>query len=101
MLQERPETVETFITALLKGWREALDPGNKEEAISTVHQFDRDTPVEIIRKQLTATRRLMKPSDAVQIGGIDVEAWKQTERIMLEQKLIPGPVSVERILKNR
>ena len=101
MLRERPDTVENFVTALLSGWRQALDPENKEEAIATVHQFDRDTPVEIIRKQLTATRRLMKPSQAVQIGRIDMEAWKQTERIMLKQKLIPGPVSVEKILKDR
>jgi NitT/TauT family transport system substrate-binding protein len=57
--------------------------------------------VEIIRKQLTATRRLMKPSQAVQVGRIDMEAWKQTERIMLKQRLISGPVSVERILRDR
>ena len=41
----------------------------------------------------------MKPSSGIQIGRIDLEAWKQTEQIMLEQKLIPGPVSVERILR--
>jgi len=32
-------------------------------------------------------------------GSIDVEAWKQTERIMLAQKLIPVPVSVEKALR--
>jgi NitT/TauT family transport system substrate-binding protein len=101
MLQEHPDTVRNFVMALLKGWRQALDPRNKEEAIATVYQFDRDTPVKIIRKQLTATRKLMRPSGAFQVGRIDVEAWKQTERIMLEQKLIPGPISVEKILRDR
>ena len=99
MLRERRGTVENFVTALQKGWRQALDPKNEKEAVATVRQFDRDTPVAIIRKQLAATRRLIKPSDTFPIGRIDVEAWKQTEQIMLEQKLIPGPVSVERILK--
>jgi NitT/TauT family transport system substrate-binding protein len=98
-LNERPRTVASFIRALLQGWREALDPANREKAVATIQQFDKDTPVDTIRKQLAATRRLMKPSPRDQIGRIDIEAWRQTERVMLEQKLIPGPVFVERILR--
>jgi hypothetical protein len=30
---------------------------------------------------------------------IDMAAWKQTEEIMLAQKLIPVPVYVEKLLK--
>ena len=101
MLRECPGTVENFVTALRNGWRQALDPGNKKEAIAIVQKFDRDTPVEIIRKQLTATRKLVKPSDTFPIGRINMEAWKQTEQIMLAQKLIPGPVSVGKILQDR
>ena len=99
MLKEHGGTIRNFISALLQAWREALDPANKEKAVATIHRFDRDTPIKLIEKQLAATRILMKPSPAVEIGRIDVEAWKQTERIMLEQELIPRPVSVERILK--
>ena len=100
MLKEHPATAENFISALLQGWREALDPANKEKAVAAIRQFDKDTPIDIIRKQLAATRMLMKPPPGTAIGRIDVEAWKQTESIMLEQKLIPGPVSVERILRS-
>ena len=32
------------------------------------------------------------------MGAIDVAAWKETERIMLEQKLIAAPVGVENYL---
>jgi len=99
MLKERPETTQNFLRALLRGWREALDPANTEKAVATIYQFDKDTPIRLIRKQLAATRMLMKPSPGTAIGRIDVEAWKQTERIMLEQKLIPGPVCVKRILR--
>ena len=99
MFKERPRTIQNFVRALLQGWREALDPANKEKAVATIHQFDKDTPINIIRKQLAATRMLMKPSPGTAIGRIDVEAWKQTERIMLEQKLIADRVSVERILR--
>jgi NitT/TauT family transport system substrate-binding protein len=99
MLKERPTTIQNFISALLQGWREALDPPNKEKAVATIHRLERDIPIEVIRKQLAVTRMLMKPSPRVEIGNIDVEAWKQTETIMIEQKLIPGPVYVERILR--
>ena len=99
MFKERPGTIQNFVRALLQGWREALDPANKEKAVATIHQFDKDTPIDIIRKQLAATRMLMKPPPGTAIGRIDVEAWKQTERIMLEQELIAAPVSVERILR--
>ena len=99
ILKEKPTTIQNFSSALLQGWREALDPGNKEKAVATILQFDRDTPINTITKQLSATRMLMKPSQGIAIGSIDVEAWKQTERIMLEQRLIPDPVSVEKILR--
>jgi NitT/TauT family transport system substrate-binding protein len=99
MFKERPGTIQNFVRALLQGWREALNPSNKERAVATIHQFDKDTPIDVIRQQLAATRILMKPPPGTRIGKIDVEAWKQTERIMLEQKLIPGPVTVNRILR--
>jgi NitT/TauT family transport system substrate-binding protein len=99
LLKEQPELVHRFITALLQGWREALEPANQEKTARTVHAFDTETPVGIIGKQLEATRTLVRPSTEIDIGRIDMEAWAQTERIMLEQKLIPGPVFVERVLR--
>jgi NitT/TauT family transport system substrate-binding protein len=99
MLEERPETVKKFINALVQGWREALDPKNKEKAIETILKYNKETPEELVRKQLPATRVLMMPTSDSEFGKIDVEAWKQTEEIMLAQKLIPVPVYVEKLLK--
>lgn len=98
MLREQPGIVKGFVRALLQGWEEALEPANKEEAIATVQRFDKDTATKIIRDQLEATRKLMKPSSGSQVGEIDIEAWKETEKIMLDQRLIPRPIDVERIL---
>ncbi|MGD8513850.1 MAG: hypothetical protein PVG85_07870, partial [Deltaproteobacteria bacterium] len=77
-----------------------LDPANEEKAVETIHQFDKDTPIHLIRRQLAATRTLVKPSPGIEVGRIDVAAWAQTERIMVTQKLIPGPVFVERMLRS-
>jgi NitT/TauT family transport system substrate-binding protein len=98
MLQEHPDTVQKFISALLRGWRESLAPANKEKAIEVVLQHNRETPEDIVRKQLPVTRKLMMPAPDFEFGKIDTAAWKQTEKIMLDQKLIPAPVNVESLL---
>jgi NitT/TauT family transport system substrate-binding protein len=95
MLEERPQTVKRFKNALLQAWREALDPKNKDKALETVLKYNQETPQEIVRKQLPATRILMLPEPDFEFGKIDVAAWKQTEQIMLAQKLIAGPVHIE------
>jgi len=99
MLEENPATVNKFVAALLQGWREALDPANEEKAIAMLLKYDPETPEEIVRQQLPATRFLMMPSANFDFGKIDTAAWKQTEEIMLAQKLIPVPVYVEKLLK--
>jgi NitT/TauT family transport system substrate-binding protein len=99
MLEERPETVKRFMQALIEGWTEALDSENTEKAIKTVMKYNQETPEDIIRQQLPATRNLMLPKAGFQFGNIDVDAWKQTEAIMLDQKLIDNPVNIETRLK--
>ncbi len=99
MIQENPETVERFVRALLAGWEAALDPKNKQKALDTIHRFDKDTPLELIGEQWEVTRKLVKPADNIRIGTIDIDAWQQTEKIMLTQGQIPAPVHVEKYLK--
>ncbi|MBU1053317.1 MAG: ABC transporter substrate-binding protein [Proteobacteria bacterium] len=99
MLKQRPETVKAFLSALTKAWNEALDPANSDKTIDTIHKFDRDTSSDIMRQQLDITRQLMKPNEKTVFGEIDVDAWKETEKIMLEQKLIAVPVNIETRLK--
>jgi NitT/TauT family transport system substrate-binding protein len=96
---EQPDIVNKFRRALIEGWQEAVATENNEKAVSLLRQFDRDTPEEIIRRQLAATRGLIKPGPESDIGRIDISAWKQTEQIMLDQKLISGPVHLDNVLK--
>ena len=99
MIKEHPETVKKFVSALMKAWNEALNPVNSDKTVETILKFDKDTPSDVIRRQLDITRQLMKPSDKTVFGAINIAAWKQTESIMLEQKLIPAPVDIEKKLK--
>jgi NitT/TauT family transport system substrate-binding protein len=98
MLEKHPQTVKRFLDALLQGWREALDPQNEEKAVKVLLAADRETPEETVRKQLSATRRLMLPAPGFEFGKIDAGAWKQTAEIMAAQKLIAQTVALGNLL---
>jgi len=98
MVEKRPETVRRFLAALLEGWRAALDPSNREQAIRVLLEADRETPEEVVRRQLPVTRDLMRPPAGTEFGRIDAAAWRQTEEILRTQNLIAGPVDVEALL---
>lgn len=99
MIEQRPETVRRFVRALLQGWREAMDPENREKTLDTIQMFDKDTSRALLAEQLAVTRGLVHPSPGPAIGTIDVDDWQQTEKIMLQQQQIPAPVFVENVLK--
>jgi NitT/TauT family transport system substrate-binding protein len=99
MLQDRPETVKAFISALMRAWEAALDPANADKTLDTLARFDKETSPDIRKIQLDITRTLIKPDADTAIGTIDIPAWKQTEAIMIEQKQISEPVFVEKSLR--
>lgn len=99
MLKEHPEIVKKFVVTLLDAWEESLKSENKDQVLKMIGRFDKDTPADLLEEQLDVTKSLVKPTPKVKIGTIDVSAWRQTEKIMLDQKLIPKPVHVEKALK--
>ena len=94
MLEKSPDIVEKFLKALLKGWEAAMDPVNEAHTLEVVKKLDKGNNDVIRKKQLNATRSLIKPSVSVKIGTIDMEAWKQTEEMMLKEKQIKRPVNI-------
>lgn len=95
MMEKRPRVVEKFLNALLKGWEAAMEPANEGKTLKVVKKLDKLNNADIRKKQLDATRDLIKPSASIKIGTIDIKAWKQTESIMLKQKQIKNPVNIE------
>jgi len=94
MIKEHPRQVNSFLTALLKAWEASMDPANEAEVLAAVKKKDKGTRDDIRQKQLSATRELIKPDPGIRIGRIDVNAWKQTEDIMLTEKQIKTPVDI-------
>lgn len=99
MIAQQPDTVRLFIRTLLAAWTEALDPVNRDQALDVIQVKFKEASRGTIARQLTVTRGLIKPQTESVIGKIDVAAWQQTERIMLEQKQIKRPVQVTQYLK--
>jgi NitT/TauT family transport system substrate-binding protein len=93
LLKAKPQLVKRFLQALLKGWHEALDPINAAAAVALVRRYDPDTTEPLLQDQLLATRPLMRSADG-NVGRMDVDAWAQTEKILLTYKQIAAPVNI-------
>jgi NitT/TauT family transport system substrate-binding protein len=99
-LDARPDLTRRFVRAVLKGWRQAMEPANGEQVIEAVRRFDQDTAVDVMRRQLEATRKLVQPHPDITVGAIDRPGWRQTELIMLDHQQISKPVHVVDRLKS-
>jgi NitT/TauT family transport system substrate-binding protein len=99
-LDARADLTHRFVHAVLKGWRQAMDPAHGERVIEAVRRFDQDTAADVLRRQLEATRKLVQPHPDIAVGTIDRRGWRQTEMIMLDHHQISKPVRVEERLKS-
>jgi NitT/TauT family transport system substrate-binding protein len=99
IMDKNSELVKRFVRTLLMGWRGSMDPANADRTVEIVQKYDRDTSKKILKEQLDVTRGLIKPTPDAVIGAIDMDAWKQTERMMLDYGQIKKPVNVTKILK--
>lgn len=96
---EQPDLVARFVRSLLAGWQASLEPANAAKALATVANYDRDASPAVLSAQLSATRDVVLPDNGGRIGAIDTEAWRQTEKIMLDYHQIERPVDIVRYLK--
>lgn len=96
--ESRPELVQAFTQAVLKGWEQALDAKNGQLVADAVHEFDGSVGVKLIQEQLAATRALVL-SDIVPIGTIDKAAWRDSEELLFRQGLIARHVELSGVLK--
>lgn len=99
VMKNHPDRVKKFLTALLRGWEDAMDPDHEDMVLNALKNLDRGKDDEIRREQLIVTRTLIKPTASFKIGTIDINAWKQTEKIMLKLGQIKKSVHVETRLK--
>lgn len=98
LMSEKPAMVKLFITALLQAWEDALKPENEAAVLGAVKKLDGGISDDIRKKQLDATRELIRPDSSVRVGHLDADGWKQTETILLKEGQIKAEVGIERRL---
>lgn len=91
MVKESGGVVQKFVSATLRGWREALDPDNRDRAVDALALVLKESGApddpdfaERTAQQIDATSKLVVPPEDADygLGAIDLDAWEQTEEIM-------------------
>jgi NitT/TauT family transport system substrate-binding protein len=107
LLKDDREGVKRFLKALLRGWRESLNPTNQELATNAMLRYTQSTgnagaDTSLIREQIAVSRDLVIPSEGEKaIGKIDVNGWLMTEDIMVDQKLVERKVGIQNALDTK
>jgi len=97
-VRANPDLVRRFIRGLMAGWTEAMAIDNHEAVLELLQRYDKDTTRPVLDAQLGITRRMVQPTPTFAIGTLDVDGWRQTEAIMVNQRQIDGPVGIEQSL---
>jgi len=97
MINEKPDVVQRFVRATLKGYQYAIE--SPEKATPFVLQYDANLDVKAQEGTIHAMIPLMDTGDAP-IGYMDEAAWKTMHDILLEQGVISAPVDLKQVYTN-
>lgn len=97
MIQARPDLVERFVRATLKGYRDAVE--NAHDAVELTRKFDDLTDEEFQREGMQAQIPFIDTGDAV-IGWMDEGVWQNTQEVLLDQEIIASPVDLGALYTN-
>ncbi|MBD3894985.1 diguanylate cyclase [Halomonas sp. ML-15] len=91
LLEDRPERVEAFRDAALRGWAYALD--NVEEVAELITQYyptrNARYDIHFLRHEANKLRSLMQP-ELIEIGYINPSRWEAIAEVYLELGMIEG-----------
>lgn len=85
MIEQRPNVVERFLRATLKGWKDAL--GNTEEAIQVTMKYAQIQDEQFQTDMLNSLRPLVDTGKD-HIGWMSDKAWLQMHNILINQGIL-------------
>jgi ABC-type nitrate/sulfonate/bicarbonate transport system substrate-binding protein len=92
MIVEKPELVEGFLRATLKGWRYALE--NPIEAAEITRLYDDEDYGEREEFIITASSPLIHTGEN-RVGWMELEEWESIQEVLVEQGIIREPIELE------
>ncbi|MEZ5811039.1 MAG: ABC transporter substrate-binding protein [Rhizobiaceae bacterium] len=101
VIEEKPEVVQAFLTATLKGWKYAL--AHKEESIDVVMTQGSGLDRKHQELMLDEIERLIVDGNAGKagIGGIDMDVTKAVQDNLLRFDALKAPVDLDAAFTNR
>lgn len=95
---ERPDLVERFIRATLKGYQYAIE--HPQEMAELALKYDDTLDANLQSATMQAQIPLIDTGDAP-IGTMDEAVWQITQDILLEQEIISAPVDLKKVYTNQ
>ncbi|MGH8354592.1 MAG: ABC transporter substrate-binding protein [Pseudomonas sp.] len=96
LLQEKPEQVEAFVRASLKGWKYALE--HVEESVRLIQsRYAPGKSLEHLRFEAKALNNLIMP-ELVQLGHMNPSRWEHIANSYVQLGMARGPINLEGFL---
>lgn len=93
IIEKRPELVERFLRATLKGWTYALQ--NPKEAVEITRLYD-DEEYEAREEFIISASAPLIHTGESRIGWMEPDEWKSIQAVLLEQEIIQTPVDIQK-----
>ena len=98
MIKEDPELVERFLRAYIKGWEYAVQ--HPTEAANIMNKlnpkFSKDAQLEM----MNLTLPYISPEKDFKIGSMTMAGWRETQQVMLDEKIIEEQIDLSKAFTN-
>jgi len=97
-LRERPDIVDRFVSATLRGWEYAFE--HPDEAVQCTLKQSDNLNAEHEKRMMEASLQLLKP-DGMPIGCMNRKAWLDMESLLWEHGFLKARVDVDMVFTER
>lgn len=92
MINEKPDLVEGFLRATIKGWQYALENENEAVDITLTYAKDSNKPHEAA--MLHSSAPLIHTGTSA-LGSMDLSGWEIAQNTLLYEKLLSNPIDIK------
>ncbi len=97
MIAEKPEVVERFVRATLRGWQQAIEDPELAIAATLIYGDDLDEAFQ--REAMRASIPLIDTGE-FPIGQMEAQTWQNIHDILLTQGIISEPLDLDTVYTN-
>jgi len=96
MIRKNPETVRSFVEAIIEGWKEAIadQKSATDEVMKINSTLDREQQLKFLEYSVPL---IMKKGD---IGYSEKEIWEEMQTMLLSQGVLKNPVDIDKVFTN-